>query len=144
MKIQDLISKRAAEVITVRAEDTIETVAQILKTNNIGCLPVRNAEGGLAGILSERDLARSYVTASGRLRELTAGDLMTENVIVCAPDEDLPSAMKKLTTHHIRHLPIMDGDTLVGMISSRDVLEAVLQEITLERNVLRDIALATR
>ncbi len=144
MHVKEIIAERTADVIFVRQEDTVQTVAQILKTNNIGCVPVNNGAGDLVGILSERDVARSFVTITGRLRELTVAELMTKNVITCNVEDDLRSVMEKMSRHHIRHLPVMDDGKLVAMISSRDVLKAVLSEVTMERNVLRDIAMVSR
>lgn len=144
MQIEEIIPKRGGDVITVRPEDTAETVAHLLSSNDIGCVPVRGSEGGLEGILSERDLARSFTRPGVSLRNLRVRDLMTRNIITCAPDEDISSAMKKMSSHHIRHLPVISDGELVGMISLRDVLGSQLDAVTSERNVLRDIAIMSR
>ncbi len=141
MKINDMIADRDGQVIFVREQDSIQSIAQLLKLENIGCVPVRDADGALVGILSERDLARCIADTDDRIKDLRAFDLMTKNVITCDIGDDIQSAGSKMAKHHIRHLPVMDGDKIVGMISSRDVMRATLSEVTMERNVLRDIAL---
>lgn len=145
MLVRELLSKRSTDVITIRPEDTVQTTAQILAANNIGAMPVCDFEGNLIGVISERDLARSFTRPGSQpLRELKVADIMTRNVITCSPDDDVRDAMRQMSARHIRHLPVVEGGKLCCMLSSRDVLEAVMAELTLERNVLRDVAIASR
>jgi len=144
MQVKEIIGEQGADVITVRVEDTVETVAKILAFYNIGCVPVRDCDGNLAGVLSERDLARSFIRSGERLRNLRAKDLMTNKVITCALDEEVSAAKDKMSRHHIRHLPVLENARLVGMISVRDVMQSEISKVTMERNVLRDIALVAR
>ena len=76
--------------------------------------------------------------------KIAVSELMTKVVIVCSPEDSITDAMKLITQRRIRHLPVKDGDQLVGIISIGDVLKHRLDEMQLEANVLRDYAIAAR
>lgn len=130
MKVCDICGGRGGDVVSVRPEESILTIARIMAANNLGCIPVLTADNTLVGMLSERDLVRSLAK---RARALKAADLMTENVITCSPGEDLRSAMEKMTRHHVRYLPVTVEGELVGIVSCRDLLQAVLSEMITEQ-----------
>jgi CBS domain-containing protein len=144
MSVRTLLEAKDSRTITCRPEDTIETAASLLHTNKIGALPVRDAEGRLVGMLSERDVVRGVAESGSRVMDLRVRDLMTRSLETCAPGESLKVAMEKMHRKHVRHLPIVEGEALVGIISQRDVLHAVLDQMQLEANVLRDFLIASR
>ena len=96
------------------------------------------------GILSERDLAYGLATHASRLPTIPISDLMTKAVIVCSPEDSVTDVMKLMTQRRIRHLPVKDGDRLVGIISIGDILKHRLEELQVEADVLRDYAVAAR
>ena len=98
-------------------------------------------EGALVGILSERDIARAVAEKHGSVVGMKVADLMTRDVTVIAPDESAKKAMLKMVRHTIRHLPVTSDGKLIGVISQRDVLKAILDDTELEVGVLRDVAL---
>lgn len=142
MKVQELIN-RDAKLVTNRPEDTVESTAQLLASNNIGALPVRDADGKLVGMISERDIARGFARKGGRVLELRVKDLMTHNVITCAPSDSVAEVAATMGRAHIRHLPVIDEGELVAMISLRDVLDAQLKQKELEAAVLRETVIAS-
>ena len=96
------------------------------------------------GIISERDLAYALAAHGSELPRIAVSELMTRAVVVCSPEDSITDVMKLMTQRRIRHLPVKDGDQLVGIISIGDVLKHRLGEVELEANVLRDYAVASR
>lgn len=96
------------------------------------------------GIISERDLAYGLAAHGSKLPGIAVSELMTKAVIVCSPEDSVTDVMKLMTERRTRHLPVKDGDRLVGIISIGDVLKHRLGEMQLEANVLRDYAIAAR
>jgi len=106
---------------------------------------VVSADGrSIDGIVSERDLAFGLVTHGERLPYVPVSELMTRAVVVCAPEDSIADIMNVMTLRRIRHLPVMQGDRLIGIVSIGDVLKHRLDEMQLETDVLRDVAIARR
>ncbi len=105
---------------------------------------VKNADGGVKGIISERDLARGLAQYGNDLPSLPVSALMTETVVTCAPEDTVATVAKVMTQRRIRHLPVVVGGKLVGLVSIGDVLKHRLDEVQLEANVLRDFAIARK
>lgn len=142
MKVQELLKRQTGKLVTCRSRDSIATAANLMADKRIGALPVQDDAGALVGILSERDIARGVGDKGAGLASLSVGDLMTRDVVSCKPEDSLKEAMSVMSRHHIRHLLVLQGGALTGVISQRDVLNAILQETQLEVNVLRDYARA--
>src|SRR5262245_42318740 len=144
MKVADYLAKINRVVITCRPEDTIETAATLLATNHIGAMPVRNEDGRIVGIFSERDIIRAFSQQGKDAGRLLVRDLMARRLIMCTPDDTMSDARLAMKRHRLRHLPVLQGDKLAGLLSISDVLEAILGETDQEVHVLRDHAIATR
>ncbi|MGH6816969.1 MAG: CBS domain-containing protein [Hyphomicrobiaceae bacterium] len=144
MKVGDYLAKIKRVVITCRGEDTIETAATLLATNHIGAMPVRDSDGRILGIFSERDIIRAFSQQGKDVGRLLVQDLMSRRLVTCTPEDAMSDARLTMKNHRLRHLPVMQGDTLAGLLSISDVLEAILGETDMEVHVLRDHALATR
>jgi CBS domain-containing protein len=96
----------------------------------------------LASIISERDIVNGTAEHGERCLRLTAADLMTRRVVTCAPDDSISRIARIMTENRIRHLPVLEGQRLVGMVSVGDVVKNRMEEMSLEANVPRDIAMA--
>ncbi|MDH5748333.1 MAG: CBS domain-containing protein [Rhodospirillales bacterium] len=144
MQIREILTHNKNRLVTNRPEDTIEASAMLLSTNNIGALPVRDGDGRLVGVISERDIVRGLAEHGAKVRDLCVRDLMTRDVVTCSPADTVKHAMSLMSQRHIRHLPVMEDGVLIGMISSRDVMASRLEQTQMERNVLRDVAIASR
>ncbi|MHA1597474.1 MAG: CBS domain-containing protein [Alphaproteobacteria bacterium] len=144
MSVQNILDRQQFDLITIRPEDTIETAAKLLTSNNIGAIPVRDSEAKMVGVLSERDLVHGYADSGAKVMSFTVADLMTTKVTSCRPDDSVKDAMKKMSKLHIRHLPVLDGDgSVIGMISQRDVMEIRLEQSEMEASELRAYAIAS-
>jgi CBS domain-containing protein len=138
MKVKDFIKISTRSVITIGPDDTSQVAIEKLIQHNIGALPVCDAKGGLLGIISERDLLRKCSLGDPKTKGAKVKDLMTKEVAVGIPDDELDYVMNIMKQKGIRHLPIMDGPKLVNIISSRDIMEARLEECRVEVRNLHD------
>jgi len=129
---------------TCRPEDTLQTLATVLTAKGIGALPVCDEQGGMVGIVSERDIVMAFANKGGIVSSLQVRDVMTKDVISCSLDDTLAHARGLLQKHRFRHLPVVQGSNVVGILSIRDLLEIRLEETELEVNVLKDSVLAAR
>lgn len=123
MKVSRILATKGSDVLTVHTDQTVKETVQLLAHHNIGALVVVNDAGELAGIVSERDVVRHLAQREDALI-LPVSEIMTRNVITALPQDDLMSISHVMTERRFRHLPIMDGSKLVGVISIGDVLKA--------------------
>jgi len=144
MKVADILRVKGSAVKTVTSDVTALELSERLRAERIGAMIVSNDGRSIDGIISERDLAYGLAAHGGMLPKIAVSELMTEVVIVCSPEDSITDVMKLITQRRIRHLPVKDGDQLVGIISIGDVLKHRLDEMQLEANVLRDYAIAAR
>jgi len=144
MKVKDYLATIKRVIITCRPEDTMETAATLLATNHIGAMPVRDANGRIVGMFSERDIIRAFSQRGREVQRLLVGDLMSRTLIVCTPEDTMVTARRLMKANRIRHLLVMEGIHLVGLLSISDVLEVILQDTDMEVHVLRDHVIAVR
>ena len=144
MKVKDYLATIKRVIITCRPEDTMETAATLLATNHIGAMPVRDANGRIAGMFSERDIIRAFSQRGKEIQRLLVGDLMSRTLIVCTPEDTMVTARKLMKANRIRHLLVMEDGHLVGLLSISDVLEVIPQDTDMEVHVLRDHVIAVR
>ncbi len=138
MKVQAMLDAKGSEVATTRPDATIATAIGILKQEGIGALVVTGPSGELSGIISERDIVRGLVDHGVDLLKMPVTELMTRSVKTCGPDQNTNDVMAEMTRSRIRHLPVLDGGRLCGIISIGDVVKNRLEELETETNVLRD------
>jgi len=123
MTIASLLAKKGSKVVTVQPEQTIRQALTLLAEHNIGALVVVDNGQRPIGILSERDIVRAAARDEGVFAR-TVSALMTKNVIVGVPQDDLESVSLTMTDNRIRHLPVVDQGRLVGIVSIGDVVKA--------------------
>lgn len=144
MQVSAILKTKGSAVKTIRPETSVRAVAQALRSESVGVMVVTDEAGALRGIISERDLTRGMADLGENLFHKMAADLMTSEVVTCAPDDTVAGVARIMTQRRIRHLPVMTGRKLVGLVSIGDVLKHRLDEVQLEANVLRDVAIAVR
>ncbi len=144
MLVSDILRSKGSSVKMVQSYDSAISCARRLKAEHVGALVVSDDGRSLDGMISERDIAYGLATFGGELHNITVRDLMTRAVVTCTPHDTILNAMGVMTRRRVRHLPVMDGDKLVGLVSTGDVLKYRLQEMQLETNVLRDAVVAAR
>jgi CBS domain-containing protein len=144
MKVADVLRIKGSVVKTVTPDKTALEFSEQLRAEQIGAMVVSDDGRSIDGIISERDLAYALAAHGSELSRIAVSKLMTRVVVVCSPEDSITDVMKLMTQRRIRHLPVKDGDHLVGIISIGDVLKHRLGEVELEANVLRDYAIAAR
>lgn len=137
MHVANILERKGHEVETVSPEASIAEAVEAMRRRGIGSVCVTGADGTLAGILSERDVVEALGDEGGPVLDRRVADLMTREVVGCAPDDDIAELMRVMTRHRIRHLPVLDGGRLAGIISIGDVVKARLDELELEAESLR-------
>jgi CBS domain-containing protein len=125
--LSDVLKSKGTEVFTIRPTDNVHDAVAVMNDKGIGALLVIG-EDGVAGILSERDVARK-ITLTGKIaRQTPAAEIMSERVKTVSPDLHIHEAMQIMTEMRIRHLPIMRGDDVVGLVSIGDLVKAIIDE----------------
>jgi CBS domain-containing protein len=122
MKISSILATKSHEIITIGPEQTLQEVIELLVRHNIGALPVLDEQDKLVGIISERDVIRRAAETE-KLHDTAVREIMTRAVVVGMPQDDVISVAHTMTEKRFRHLPIMQGDKLVGIISIGDLIK---------------------
>jgi CBS domain-containing protein len=144
MRVTDALQSNRQTLATCIPEESIVSFATRLNTLNIGAMPVTDAKGALVGIISERDVMRAFARDGARLVERRVRDLMAREVVTCGPETSMSEAERLMDKHRIRHLPVVDGAKVIGMLSIRDVMAWRLRDSRDEVSVLRETMIATR
>jgi CBS domain-containing protein len=124
--VRDIL-RHKSDVYAVRPGDTIYSALELMADKNIGAVLVMNGND-LAGIFSERDYARRGILHGLSSRETAVRTIMTTNVVLVSPSVTVENCMALMTEHRIRHLPVVDNDRVVGVVSIGDVVRAVVDE----------------
>ncbi len=137
MKLYEILSLKGQAVYSIAPTATLAEMAEKLVSHNCGSLVVLEA-GRMIGIITERDLIKSYVSTGRGLAELRVADFMSRDVVTGTPADDVADTMGLLTNKRIRHLPILDDDQqLVGMISIGDLVKAQHDELSVENHFMK-------
>jgi len=125
MKIKEILRNKGHDVVTITETRSVLAAAQALVDHNIGGVLVTDGEL-LKGILTERDILRVTARSPGELDSILVDTVMTRELITAKPEDELTEVMDVMTQNKIRHLPILEGDRLVGIISIGDLVNACL------------------
>lgn len=137
MTIRDILRHKGSAVVTVDPEGTVLEAMRVLVEHNIGAVVVTSG-GDTVGILTERDVLRLGASDPESLAATKVADAMTRELVVGVADDLVDYAAGIMTANRIRHLPIMDGNTLIGLVSIGDVVNALKREKEVENRYLRD------
>lgn len=137
MTVAHILRRKGSEVIAAKAADTLAHVAQLLARKRIGAVLVLDG-GQVRGILSERDIVKALAAHGPAALDMIAGDVMTAHVVSCAPHDSVEEVMEEMTRGRFRHMPVMDGERLSGMISIGDVVKERIDEAVAEAASLRE------
>jgi CBS domain-containing protein len=124
--VRDMIRKKGGEIFTINPDSSVLDALKVMADHNTGALLVRDGIK-VAGILSERDCVRKVELAGKASKNLKVREIMTGKVITIDADEQLETCMSLMLNRNIRHLPVYDGEKLLGLISVRDVLREVVE-----------------
>jgi CBS domain-containing protein len=135
MKVGDVLRKKTARVATVRMNETVGIAAQLMRASNISALVVKDVvrtEGNTAvGMFTERDVVRAIAEHGAAGVSLKVSQLISvQHLISCTSSDTLEHVRHLMNKHHIRHLPVIDNYSLIGVISVRDIASAFDEEAT--------------
>lgn len=130
MKVAEILKGKGTRILTVRLDETVEVAARLMAAEKVGGLVVKDVvrtEGNTCvGMFTERDALRGLVERGPAVMRMPVEKLMSKTLISCGPEDELDDVVEKMDRHAIRHLPILEEHTLIGVVSVRDVI-AVLR-----------------
>ncbi len=138
MKVKHILKNKGPEVFTIGEDKTIYDALRILVNNNIGVLLVLNASAKIVGIFSERDMIKEVYNNPDGFKDKLVKDIMTKKIIFVEPEDEMDYVESIMTENHIRHLPILDNNVLVGLISIGDIVKSQLSNTQFENKYLKD------
>ena len=136
--VGNLLAQKDGSVSSIEPGETLHHAVELLRDHRIGALVVTEG-GALAGILSERDIVRKLAETPGQTLPQKVGDVMTRKVETCGADEPVISVLKRMTAGRFRHMPVVDGGRLVGMVTIGDVVNYRLNELEYEALQLKQL-----
>ncbi|MFD4459191.1 CBS domain-containing protein [Nocardia sp. NPDC058480] len=136
MRIAEILRNKGTAVTTVPPQTTVRELLAALAEHNIGAVVVSPDGSAIAGIVSERDVVRHLHANGAALLDRPVTDIMTARVRTCGADEDVSSLRDVMTEHRIRHMPVVDSDRLIGIVSIGDVVKSEITELAAEREHL--------
>lgn len=137
MLVREILVDKGRQIFSCTSSETLTEVIDQLVKHNVGSLLVRDGEQ-MVGIITERDILRAVAETRCSLNELRARDRMTSAPVTANLDDDIGDAMGEMTARRIRHLPVMDGTQLVGIISIGDLVKAQHAELCRENHYLKN------
>jgi CBS domain-containing protein len=138
MKVSHLLETKGSEVSTISQERTVKDAVALLKERGIGALVVTGASPPLVGMFSERDVVRALATSGEKALDQKVAELMSRDVVTCTLATDLNELMTTMTERRFRHVPVVEDDRLLGLISIGDVVKARLEELEHDKRDLLD------
>ena len=136
MRVTDVLKGKAIRsVVTISPDAPVSELVTLLARHNVGALVVSEDGTALDGIVSERDVVRRLNEDTGLLSR-RVGEIMTTDVHTCGLDDSLTELMKLMTDQRVRHLPVLDDDAVVGVVSIGDVVKNRISELEFERDQL--------
>ena len=136
MKIRDILARKGHQVVTISPDRNIDEALAILVEHGIGSLVVMEGEA-VQGILTERDILRLVNRDPTRTADTRVDELMTSDLIIGVPDDELYYVMDIMSRNRIRHLPVVEGEELRGIISIGDVVNQIRKDVEAENRYLR-------
>ncbi|MFF2083195.1 CBS domain-containing protein [Nocardia sp. NPDC058176] len=138
MRIAEILRNKGAAVTTVEPQTTVRALLRVLAERNIGAVVVSPDGATITGIVSERDVVRRLHEHGAALLDQPVTDIMTAQVRTCGPEDHVDSLRTVMTEHRIRHMPVIERNRLVGIVSIGDVVKSAITELAAEREQLVD------
>ena len=136
MRIADVLRNKGAAVVTINSEATVHELLAGLAEQNIGAMVVVGAEG-VVGIVSERDVVRQLHRHGASLLSRPIAKIMTSTVATCTKSDTVDAVSALMTNKRVRHVPVMDGKKLIGIVSIGDVVKTRMEELEAEQQQLQ-------
>ncbi len=138
MTVKAILDRKGSDVATIEPTADLASAVKLLAARRIGALVVTSSEREIAGIISERDIIRVLAEFGAAALEQPVGQVMTRKVVTCTRADTMSSIMELMTAGRFRHLPVVEGNKLIGIISIGDVVKYRVQQIEFESAALRE------
>lgn len=139
MQVIDILRHKGRDVVFLPADANMSDASVLLAAKRIGAVVIKDERGGVAGILSERDVVKAIATESVRALARPVSAFMTRSVATCSEGDSVEALMQMMTEGRFRHVPVIDAEgLLIGLISIGDVVKAHVEETTREASNLRE------
>jgi CBS domain-containing protein len=138
MKVKDILAAKGNRVVTIEKNTGIIDAMSIFSANRIGSLLIVDKNNNILGIIGARDVLMAVVNHLEKIKTMTVETIMTTNLIVGTEDDHVDYILAVMTENRIRHIPVMNGKELKGMVSIGDVVKALLKEKDVENRYLKD------
>jgi CBS domain-containing protein len=125
--VRQLLDEKGSNVWKIASDANVFDALRLMAEKNVGALLVLD-KNKIVGIFSERDYARKVILKGKSSRDITVADIMTQRVVCVRPSHTIEEAMALMTEKHIRHLPVCEGEDLLGMISIGDIVKAMISD----------------
>jgi CBS domain-containing protein len=131
--VSRILAQKPATVWSIAPKKTVFDAIQLMAEKNVGALPVIDQDR-LLGVISERDYTRKVILKGKSSRETPVEDIMTRELFTAHANDNVTDCMRRMTEHRVRHLPVMDGSRLVGILSIGDLVNWVIsaQQVTID------------
>ena len=137
MLVNDLLQSKNREIISTTTETSIEDAMALLIDKGIGCLPVLSSAGKLVGIVSDKDIFHLIFKHRTDFKKHKVSEVMTKDLIVGLGDDDMNYLAGMMTKNRIRHIPIVKGNMLIGLISQSDIVKVQMKRMSVENRYLK-------
>ena len=137
VKISTILDSKGGDVYSISPESSLKQMADKMLAKKIGSLVVTEKDGSLAGIISERDFLNIVGKHSKDWEDISVSDVMTKEVITANPEDTLEQVMSVMTQHHIRHIPVMGNNKIVGLLALGDIINALLDKSLFQNELLK-------
>ena len=143
MLVRHILREKGRDVVTVLSDATLSEAACLLARKRIGAVVVRGADGSVKGILSERDIVHAVAEASVAALAHPVSRHMTSAIETCSESDSVDDLMELMTHRRFRHVPVLDGDRLAGIVSIGDIVKTRIAETEQEASALRQYIAAS-
>jgi CBS domain-containing protein len=138
MKVKDILAAKGSRVVTVEKSSSVIDAMSIFSANRVGSLLVMDKDNNILGIIGARDVLMAVINHLDNIKTLTVETIMTTNLIVGTLEDSVDYILAVMTENRVRHIPILEGKELKGLVSIGDVVKSQLKEKDVENKYLKD------
>ncbi len=138
MNVATILKQKGGGVFTTTSEKSLLHIAKLLAQHSVGCIVIVGDDDKISGIVSERDLMRAISQGGPKVLKEPVSDFMTKTVITARESDTVDQLMTEMTTRRFRHMPVMEGDRLIGLVSIGDLVKIQIAEIEMEADATRE------
>jgi len=138
MKVKDILATKGSRVVTIELSTKVFDAMSIFSANRVGSLLVVDKDDDILGIVAAKDVLMAVVNHYDTIKEINVEKIMTTDLIVCTEDDDIEYVQAIMTENRVRHVPVLAGKELKGLISIGDLVKSQMKEVHVENKYLKD------